>query len=771
MPDHLAHGEVDGYEDVGGMKLSGASAHVIAAVKAVAEDDGDYDMADHQHHDHHGSAHGNGEEYAAEHEYADYDMTEVDVEHQGAATAAAPGASEYADNVDSTHAGSILATQDNAEEQLLDEDAQQGAEYAYEQDEAADESGKAHELGIDDGGQDELADDDHDHHVHDHHRHDHHHHQHEQPDHQQGMYEEEQDDHGSHLYSGSQDDAAALEYSMMSADAADTSPLATLTRAISSGGSQHAQGDGQGGEPQAGLDRHEHGGVAGGAHLHSPSLMRFKQRPPMLDTSAAASGSQAVTPIKRQHSAHSGDGSSASRLKSKVWSWYDISNDGQRQCRFCAQKYGRLTATTILARHYHNRHDPNPPPIMAATPTHRSTAPRLHSASQSGLSPQHQHLNLSPVGQGVYSQAAAAAAVAAAAVAAAPDAQASHLFHPQANGASSPFEQAELNGGASDDILRTVSEATEHGESYEDSQLAMQEGYSSLMTAPLSRISLAPARRAVAAVAQFCAQGDMQKNLQTCVELIYTASKRGARMLFLPESSDFISETRAQPAQQAQGLDGPFMKEIQLAAKNNNIWVSIGIHEQQAEGMPFNTNAVVSDNGTLVSIYRKLHLFDVNVKDGPRMVESSVTARGDRVPDVVSTPVGQLGLSVCYDMRFPELAQLLRLRGAQSLCYPSAFTEMTGAAHWEVMLRARAIETQTYVFAAAQIGKHNAKRSSYGDAMIVDPWGAVVARCSRNSSEPTLAIAEVSFDFLDKVRRDMPVFSHKRADMFSQFAS
>ncbi|KAJ2094262.1 Carbon-nitrogen hydrolase, partial [Coemansia sp. S142-1] len=108
----------------------------------------------------------------------------------------------------------------------------------------------------------------------------------------------------------------------------------------------------------------------------------------------------------------------------------------------------------------------------------------------------------------------------------------------------------------------------------------------------------------------------------------------------------------------------------------------------------------------------------------------------------------------------------LRHRGAQLLCYPSAFTEMTGAAHWEVMLRARAIETQTYVFAAAQIGKHNAKRSSYGDAMIVDPWGAVVARCSRNSTEPTLVTAEVNLNFLDKVRREMPVFNHKRVDIF-----
>ncbi|KAJ2798265.1 Carbon-nitrogen hydrolase [Coemansia guatemalensis] len=293
-----------------------------------------------------------------------------------------------------------------------------------------------------------------------------------------------------------------------------------------------------------------------------------------------------------------------------------------------------------------------------------------------------------------------------------------------------------------------------------------------MIAPPLTRLAVSPARRALAAVGQFCAQNDMQRNLRTCVDLIGGAARRGVRMLFLPEASDFVAETRNQPAELAQGLDGQFLREIQQAAKDNGIWVSLGIHEQPlTTGMPFNTNAVVSDDGTLVSVYRKLHMFDVNVKDGPRLQESAVSSRGERVADVVDTPVGKLGLSICYDLRFPEISQLLRQRGAQLLCYPSAFTEMTGAAHWETLLRARAVETQTYVFAAAQIGRHNAKRSSYGDAMIVDPWGVVVARCSRNSSEPTLAVAEVDLDYLEKVRREMPVFDHRRTDLFPDYAA
>ncbi|KAJ1955378.1 Carbon-nitrogen hydrolase, partial [Dipsacomyces acuminosporus] len=443
---------------------------------------------------------------------------------------------------------------------------------------------------------------------------------------------------------------------------------------------------------------------------------------------------------------------------SKVWNWYDILPDGYRQCRFCPQKYGNLTATTILARHYHNRHEMDE--SASGTPSHRGSAATVRSSRNNSVhTPTHQQISLQQSNQSVYSQAAAAAAaVAAAAV--------------TANGESAYAHSALAgNGTATEDLLRSVSEAVQNSP-YEENQIIMQDGFQTMMTTPLTRISLTPARRAVAAVAQFCAQNDMQKNLQTCVDLVSTAARRGAKMVFLPEASDFIAETRMQPAQQAQGLDGQFMKEMQQAAKDNGIWISVGIHEQPpVNGMPYNTNAVISDDGSLVSIYRKLHLFDVNVKDGPRLSESSVTSRGEQIVDPVDTPVGRLGLSVCYDLRFPELAQRLRMRGAQLLCYPSAFTETTGAPHWEVLLRARAIETQTYVFAAAQVGKHNPKRSSYGDAMIVDPWGSVVARCSRNSSEPALATAEINLDFLDKVRRESPVFSHKRADVFSEYAS
>ncbi|KAJ2338363.1 hypothetical protein GGF43_006899, partial [Coemansia sp. RSA 2618] len=258
-----------------------------------------------------------------------------------------------------------------------------------------------------------------------------------------------------------------------------------------------------------------------------------------------------VTPVKRPHSAHSGDGSSNSRLKSKVWNWYDILADGHRQCRFCAQKYGRLTATTILARHYHNRHD-----VASMTPTAHRTP---HRPPQGHAEGSMAHIAISQAGQTIYSQAAAAAAVAAASAvshAGSPDAG-SHMFHPQANGEQ--YAQGALPNGASEELLRSVSEVVQQHEQgqYENNQLIIhQDGFSPMITSPLTGLSLSSARRAFAAVGQFCAQGDMGKNLQTCVQLIGGAARRGARMVFLPEASDFIADNRAQAAQQAQGLDG-----------------------------------------------------------------------------------------------------------------------------------------------------------------------------------------------------------------------
>lgn len=191
-------------------------------------------------------------------------------------------------------------------------------------------------------------------------------------------------------------------------------------------------------------------------------------------------------------------------------------------------------------------------------------------------------------------------------------------------------------------------------------------------------------------------------------------------MIFLPEASDFISKSKEETSQLTTSIvDSEFVSGLKEMAQHENIWVSVGVHETTSSPQKiFNTHLVINGEGNIVSTYRKIHLFDVDIKGGPRLMESETTQEGDRLETPINTPIGKLGLQTCYDMRFAEASIALRKRGAELLAFPSAFTIKTGIAHWETLLRARAIETQTYVFAAAQVGQHNEKRASYGHAMV-----------------------------------------------------
>ncbi|OMH85115.1 Nitrilase-like protein [Zancudomyces culisetae] len=310
-------------------------------------------------------------------------------------------------------------------------------------------------------------------------------------------------------------------------------------------------------------------------------------------------------------------------------------------------------------------------------------------------------------------------------------------------------------------------------------------------------------KRVLASVGQFCANNDIQKNCSICVDLIKRAASIGSQILFLPEASDYLPVNPAEGMRLAQRLDGEFVTKIREAVKENNIWLSIGVHELDAtvpttsQGNPnegggeaeaeksegvraYNSNILINNEGQIVSVYRKLHLFDVEIPNGPRIFESDSMKPGSKIiKPTTETPVGSLGLAICYDLRFGELAQTLRDMGATAIAFPAAFTEKTGAAHWEILVRARAIETQCFVFAAAQIGKHNqgaaqnhtrsghTPAGSFGNAMIVDPWGTVLAKCSDFTTEPSLATAEIDMQRLEKIRTQMPVAKHRRRDIFS----
>lgn len=270
----------------------------------------------------------------------------------------------------------------------------------------------------------------------------------------------------------------------------------------------------------------------------------------------------------------------------------------------------------------------------------------------------------------------------------------------------------------------------------------------------------------LAAVCQVTATPDVEANFSACKQLVEEAKERGASMVLLPEGFDYIGSSREETLSLSQDLEGDTMSRYKELARRLDVWLSLGgFHERghnwEADRRIYNSHIIINNKGDIVSVYRKSHLFDVELPDkGVSLKESGFTIPGPSLVPPVQTPIGKVGLGICYDLRFPELSIALQRQGAEILTYPSAFTVATGAAHWEVLLRARAIETQCYVLAAAQVGRHHDKRSSYGHAVAVDPWGEVVGDCG--GENPGLVMVEINLDKVASTRRNMPVQQHRR---------
>ncbi len=266
----------------------------------------------------------------------------------------------------------------------------------------------------------------------------------------------------------------------------------------------------------------------------------------------------------------------------------------------------------------------------------------------------------------------------------------------------------------------------------------------------------------LAAVVQMSSQGDLAANLQRAEELVAASAARGAKLVVLPENFALMGE-EARRRDVAERVDeaspGPIVASLQRSARSHGVTVIAGGFPERSDDAtrPFNTSLVVSPEGAIVASYRKIHLFDVEVGDGVSYRESSATTPGSE-PVVVDAHGLRVGLSICYDVRFPELYRALVDRGAQVLTVPAAFTLATGKDHWHVLLRARAIESQAYVLAAAQWGSHPRGRRTYGKSCIIDPWGDVVAQAPEGEG---LAIAEIDPVRIATVRRDLPCLEHR----------
>jgi predicted amidohydrolase len=264
------------------------------------------------------------------------------------------------------------------------------------------------------------------------------------------------------------------------------------------------------------------------------------------------------------------------------------------------------------------------------------------------------------------------------------------------------------------------------------------------------------------AALQLSSQEHLSENLERVDAIVARAAKAGAELVVLPENFAYMGagQGRCELAERLGDAHAPIQSALSRLAQRERVAIVAGGFPELSTDpeRPFNTSACFAPSGELVSVYRKIHLFDANLRSAGSSCESRNMTAGKEV--VVARVQGfGVGLSICYDLRFPELYRRLVDEGAEVLTVPAAFTLYTGKDHWHVLLRARAIEAQCYVVAAAQWGRHPEGRATFGHALIADPWGTVIAEAS---DQIGFALANVEREFLHEVRSRVPSLAHRR---------
>ncbi len=265
-------------------------------------------------------------------------------------------------------------------------------------------------------------------------------------------------------------------------------------------------------------------------------------------------------------------------------------------------------------------------------------------------------------------------------------------------------------------------------------------------------------RRFVAAAIQLQSTENIETNVATAVAQIRRAAQAGARLVAVPENFAFlrIEKTTAQPRIE---LDDPIVQSLQSLADELTIHLVLGSLPEPSNdpNKVYNTSVLIGPDGSMLSTYRKLHLFDIDIPGTVTLKESDNVVRGDD-PCLVNTELGNVGLTICYDLRFPELYRELTVDGAHIILCPAAFTLQTGKDHWLPLLRARAIENQVYIIAPGQFGHHGGARHSYGKSVIIDPWGIPLGIAADGIG---FTLAEIDRDHLERIRAGLPCGSHR----------
>jgi len=257
------------------------------------------------------------------------------------------------------------------------------------------------------------------------------------------------------------------------------------------------------------------------------------------------------------------------------------------------------------------------------------------------------------------------------------------------------------------------------------------------------------------ALAQTTSTDDFDANLAIAEAMVEEAAENGAELLAFPEVFLYLGGYKGK-LKIAEPLDGATVTRFREAAARHGMMLLLGSLHELIPADParvYNTSVLIGADGAMLASYRKLRLFDVELPT-LKIKESDSIAPGESPPPVVDTPIGKLGLTICFDLRFSDLYLSLRRRGAEIVFIPSNFTAPTGAAHWEVMLRARAVEGQFFVVAPAQTGRHNPKYTSFGHSMVVDPWGRILATAPPGTG---LVYGDINLAYLEQVRAELPM--------------
>jgi len=265
-----------------------------------------------------------------------------------------------------------------------------------------------------------------------------------------------------------------------------------------------------------------------------------------------------------------------------------------------------------------------------------------------------------------------------------------------------------------------------------------------------------------AAVCQLAVVEDKRKNLDTARAMIARAAAQGARLVVLPEMFNCPYVARLFPRYAESYPGGETFAMLSEAAAEEKIYLVGGSVPEREGDSTFNSSFVFGPEGNLLGRHRKMHLFDVDLPGGVRVMESSTLGAGGQ-PTVIKTQLCDIGVAICYDVRFPELIRLMALGGARVMVIPAAFNMTTGPAHWDMVYRCRAVDNQVYVIAASPARNTGASYVAYGHSMIIDPWGDVISRAGDGSEVIT---GEISQERIDRVRRELPLLEHRRTDLY-----